>query len=152
MYPVQDDVFRLIPWAVCQEDEFSEGEDIMEKEVKQKHLQADDSIGSETNSIADLGNHCFKANQQTKDTTKVISLNHSGISPSSEPSRIAEVRSHGNPTTLSSSEHRAVHLFPQPCVPHVLEEDAPGTRSVSVNTGTRQKNNQVRDLTLQQTF
>ena len=72
MYPVQDDVFRLIPWAVCQEDELSEGEGIKEKEIKHRHHQADYSIGSETNSIAYLGNHCFKSNQQSQDITEVI--------------------------------------------------------------------------------
>ena len=136
MYSAQDDVFRLIPWAVCQEEELSEEDDIKQKENKHKHHQTDDSIGSESNSIAYLGNSFFKSNPQTQDITKVISLNHSGISPCSESYRIAEVRPHGNPTTLSSSDHRGVHLFPQPCVPHVLEEDTgAGTRSVSVNTG-----------------
>ena len=143
MYPVQDDVFRLIPWAVCQEEDVSEADDINEKEKTRKHHQEDDSIGSESNSIAYLGNSFFKSNPQTQDITKVISLNHSGISPCSESYRIAEVRPHVNPTTLSSSDHRGVHLFPQPCVPHVLEDDGAKTRSVSVNTGTMQRSKQV---------
>ena len=111
MYSVQDDVFRLIPWAVCQEEDVSEADDTNEKEKTRKHHQADDFIGSESNSIAYLGNSFFKSNPPTQDITKVISLNHSGISPCSEPPRTVKVRPHGNPTTLSSSEHRAVHRY-----------------------------------------
>ena len=131
MYPVRDDVFRLIPWAVYQEEVFQDHTDnfaerATERENKDRMAQYNEFI---------------KSDVHVKDIKEILSLHlsrqHDCKDSSclrSEPRRTPQPNSPDNPNQLHSFEHKMSPVFPLPSVPQVLEEEEAGTRSASVIT------------------
>ena len=142
MYPVRDDVFRLIPWAVYQEDVFQDyvdnfTESSTARENKDRMVQVDESVKKVAH-IKDI------------DMKEILSLSQSRQHESkdsscflSEPATTPYPSSPDNPSQLHSFEHIMSPVFPLPSVPHVLEEEDAGTRSASVITPTVHTHKQV---------
>ena len=128
MYPVRDDVFRLIPWAVYQE------------EVFQDHVHNHTGITTESENNVQLDNP-VKSAPHIMDIKEILFLDQSRKFEHndsscflSEPTRTPEPSSPDNPSQLHSFEPKMSPVFPLPSVPHVLEEEETDTRSASVIT------------------
>ena len=147
MQPIEDDVFKPIPWDAANEkrrtdfDHLSENKTYTDEDEKEisKFRQ---SVISLAQSVASLGNNKFKNGVYANGRKESFSGSCSSKSawddlsgPSIETSRTDSQR---NPTHLETGGHTLDHIFPMPSVPHVLEEEESDTMSIYVKTKLRE--------------